>query len=117
MKLSSNVVGNSNDEINFLHKLLLTHTQVSKLCKTFANSSLANIKFSKAQLHKIGQSRRYLGRLLGPLLKTELSLMKNALKPSAKNVLIPLGLTAGASATDATIYKKFLDLQDNINNL
>ena len=68
-------------------------------------------------MHKIGQSRGYLGRHLGPLLKTEVSLMKNALKLSAKNVLIPLGLTAGASATDATIYKKCLDLQDNINNL
>ena len=41
------------------------------------------------------------GRLLGPLLKTELPLMKNVIQPPAKSVLIPLGLTAAASATDA----------------
>ena len=38
---------NSNDEINFQHKLLLTNTQVSKICKAFANGS-ANMKFAKA---------------------------------------------------------------------
>ena len=53
-------------------------------------------------MHKIGQSGGLLGRLLGPLLKTGLSLMKNVLKLVAKSVLIPLGLTA-ASATDAAI--------------
>ena len=101
MKLLSNVAGDSNDETNFPHKLLLTNTQVSKLRKAFAN-----IKLSKTQLHKIGQSGRFLGRLLGPLLKTGLTLMKNALKPLAKSVLIPLGLTVAASAADAAIYKK-----------
>ena len=54
LKLSSNVVGDSNDEKNFPHKLLLTNTQVSMLCKAFANCSSANIKLSKPQLHKIG---------------------------------------------------------------
>ena len=43
--------------------------------------------------------------LLGPLLKTELPLIKNVIKPLAKSVLIPLGLTAAASA-DARIHKK-----------
>ena len=62
-------------------------------------------------MHKIGQSGGFLGRLLGPLLKTGLPLMKNVLKPLAKSVLIPLGLTAPAYATDATIHKKFLDLE------
>ena len=42
LKLSSDVVGNSNDENNFLHKLLLTNTQVSKLRKAYANNSSAN---------------------------------------------------------------------------
>ena len=42
LKLSSNTVGDSNDEINFLYKLLLTNTQVSKLCKAFGNGSSAN---------------------------------------------------------------------------
>ena len=106
MKLTSYVVGDSSDENSFPHKLLLTNTQVSMLRKTFANNSSDNIKLSKTQLHKIRQSRGFLGRLLGPLLKIELSLMKNVLKPLAKSVLIPLGLTAVASATDAAIHKK-----------
>ena len=45
LKLLSNIVGDSNDENNFPHKLLLT--QVSKLCKAFANGSSANMKLSK----------------------------------------------------------------------
>ena len=110
LNLSSNLLGSSNDETNFLHKLLLTNTQVSKICKAFSSNSSANIKLSKTQLHKIGQSGRFLGRLLGPLLKTGLRLMKNVLKPLAKSVLIPLGLTAAASATDAAIHKKCSDL-------
>ena len=72
LKISSNVVGDSNDENNFLHKLLLTNTQVSRLCKAFANNSSANIKLSKTQLHKIGPSGEFLGRLLGLLLNTGL---------------------------------------------
>ena len=54
LKISSNVVGDSNDENNFLHKLISTNTQVSKLRKAFSNNSSDNIKSSKTQLHKIG---------------------------------------------------------------
>ena len=67
--MSLNVVGDSSDENDFPHKLLLTNTQVSKLCKVFANGSSANIKLSKTQLHKTGQSGGFVGRLLEPLLK------------------------------------------------
>ena len=56
-------------------------------------------------MHKIEQSGGFLGRLLGPLLKTRLHLIGNVLKPVAKSVLVLLGLTA-ASATDAAIHKK-----------
>ena len=52
-----------------------------------------------------------LGRLSRPLLKTGLPLMKNVLKPWAKSVLIPLGLTAAVSATDAAIHQKMLGLE------
>ena len=52
LKLSSNVVCDSNGENNFSHKLLLTNTQVSKLAKAFVNNSSANIKLSKFQSHK-----------------------------------------------------------------
>ena len=44
LKISLNVVGDSNEENNFPHKLLLTNTQVSKLCKAFTNNSSTNIK-------------------------------------------------------------------------
>ena len=119
MKSSSNDVGDSNDENNFPDRLLLTNTQVSKLRKASANGSSANMKLSKTQLHKIGQSGVLLGRLLGvgqsgvllgrllgEFLKTGLPLVGNVLKPLAKSVLIPLGLTAAASAADAAIRKK-----------
>ena len=43
LKRSSNVAGDSNDENNFPHKLLLTNTQTSKLRKVFANSSSTNL--------------------------------------------------------------------------
>ena len=61
------------------------------------------------------QSGGFLGRLLGPLLKTGLPLMKSTIKPLAKNVLIPLGLTAAASAADAGIHKKILGSGHNNN--
>ena len=54
LKISSNVVGDSYDENSFPYNLLLTNTQVLRLCKAFANSSLTNIKLLKTQLHKIG---------------------------------------------------------------
>ena len=106
MKLSSNVVGGSNDGNNFPHKLLLTNTQVSKLREAFVNGFSANIKLSRTQLSKIVQSRRLLGILLGPSLKPGLPLIKNVLKPLAKSALTPLELTASASATDAGIQHK-----------
>ena len=106
MKLLSNVVGDFNNANIFSHIILLTNTQVSKLRRAFANNSSANIKLSKTQLYKIGQSGGFLGRFLGPLLKNGLLLMKNVLKPLAKSILIPLGLTAGASATDAAIDRE-----------
>ena len=83
--------------------LLSSNTQVLKLRKTYANGSSANIKLWKPQLQK--QSGGFLGRLLGPLLKTGLPLIENVPKALAKNYLIPLGLTAAASATDGAIHK------------
>ena len=55
LNLSSNMIGNSNDEYNFPHKLVLTNTQVSRLRKASANNSPTNIKSSKSHLYKIGQ--------------------------------------------------------------
>ena len=64
------------------------------------------MKLSKFQLHKKRQSRGFLGRILGQLIKTGLPLIRNVLKPLAKSALIPLGLTAAGSATNAAIHKK-----------
>ena len=74
--------------------------------KALENNSSTDIKLSKIQLSIMIQSGKILGRLLGPLLKTGLSLMKNGIKPLAKSVSIPLGLTAAASAADTGIHKK-----------
>ena len=54
------------------------------------------------------QSGGFLGRILGPLLKTGLHLMKNVIQPLAKGLLIALGLTAAVSVADAGIHKKML---------
>ena len=108
LRLSPNMIGDSNDEANFPHELLLTDRQISSMRKAFSNDSSANIKLSKTQLSNMIQSGGFLGRLLGPLLKNGLPLISNVIKPLAKNVLIPLGLTAAASTADAGIHKKIL---------
>ena len=74
------MIGSSNDKTNFPHKLLLTNTQVSKICKVFANGSLANEKFSKTQLSKMIQSRGILGELLVAIPHAMFLARKKALK-------------------------------------
>ena len=110
LRLSSNMIGVSDDKINFPHELSLTNGQVSNIRNAFANYLSTDIKLSKAQISKMIKSGGFLGRLLDLLLKTGLPLIKNAIKPLAKIVLIPLGLTAAASAADAGILKKIYDL-------
>ena len=106
LRLSSNMIGDN--ETNFPLKLLLTNRQVLNLRKAFANHLSADIKLSKTQLSKMIQSAGFLSRLLGPLLKTGLPLIKNVTKPLAKLVLIPLGLTTAASVAHAGIHNKIL---------
>ena len=108
LKLSSNMICNSGDNTNFPHELLVTNRQVSSLQKAFAKNTSTDIKLSKTQLSKMIQSGGFLGRLLGPLLKTGLALIKSLIKPLAKSVLVLLQLTAAASAADAGIHKKNL---------
>ena len=113
IRLSLNMIGDSNNKGNFPHGLLLTNRQVSSICKAFANNSSVDIKFSKTQLSKMIQAGGFLGKLLGPLLKTGLPLMKSVITPLAKSVFIPLGLTAAALAADAGIHKKILGSGNN----
>ena len=110
LRLSSNMVGNSNDNTNFPHELLLTN-------RAFANHLSTDIKLSKTQLSKMIQSGEFLCKLLGPLLKAGLPLIKSVIKPLAKSVLIPLGLTAPASAADPGIHKKILGSGHNNTTL
>ena len=103
---SSNMIDNSDDENNFPHKLLLTNRQVANLRNAFANYLSINIKLSKTHLSRIMKLGGFLGRLLGPLLKTGLPLMRSVIQPLAKSVLILLGLTAATSDADAVMHKK-----------
>ena len=83
------MTGNSNDETNFPHELILTNGPVANLRQAFANNSSNDIKLSIIQLLNMIQWGGFVGRLLGPLLKKELPLRKNVIKPLAKSVLIP----------------------------
>ena len=96
------------NENNLPHELSLTTRQKTKIRNTFNNNMSTDLNFSKAQINKIIQSGRFLSKLLGPLLKTGLPLIKNVIKPLTKSFLIPLGLTAAASAADSGIHKKIL---------
>ena len=74
---------------NLPHELLLTTRQTTKLRNAIENNMATDIKLSKAQISKIIQSRGFSGKLLGPLLKAGLPLLKSVIKP-----LGVLGLTA-----------------------
>ena len=81
IRLSPSMISDSKNKTNFPHELLLTSRQVSSIPKAFTNNSSVEIKFSKAQLSKIIQSGGFLGKLLGPLLKTGLPLLKSVITP------------------------------------
>ena len=102
------------NENNLPHELLLTIRQTTKVRNAIENNMSTDIKLSKAQISKIIQSAGFLGKLLGPLIKTGLPLIKIIIKPLTKSILIPLGLTAAASAADAGIQKKYLVLEQQL---
>ena len=99
------MIGNSDHETNFQHKLLLRNRPVANLRKAFANHTSTNIKLSKTQLSKMIQLGRFLGSLSGPLLKTGLPLLKSVIKP-----LGLLGLTAAKSAICAGVQKRYMEV-------
>ena len=100
-KLKSAVKNKQGKTNNLRHELLLTTRQTTKLRNAIENNMSTNIKLSKAQISKIIQSGRFLGKLLGPLLKTELPLLKSVLK-----LLGLLDLTAVSSTIDAGVQKE-----------
>ena len=99
LRISSNMVSNSNDNTNFPYELLSTNRQVANIRKTFTKNTSNDIKLSKTQLSKMIQSGEFLGNLLGKLAGP---LMKVAM-PLAKNVLAPLGTSAAMSAINGSI--------------
>ena len=117
LRISSNMAGNSNDNTNFPNELLLTNRQVANIRQNFTKNTSTGIKLSKTQLSKMMQSGGFLSKLLGLLLKTGLPLIKNVIRPLVKSVLIPLGLTAAASAADAGVHKKILGSGHNNTTL
>ena len=86
---------------NVSHELLLTTRQTTKLGNAIENNLQTDIKLSKDQISEIIQSGGFLGKIIGPLLKTVLPLLKLVIKP-----LGLLGLTASSSAIDAGVQKK-----------
>ena len=86
---------------NLPHELLLTTRQTTKLRNTIENNMSIDIKLPKAQISKIIQSGGFLGKLLGPLLKTRLPLLKSVIKPHGL-----FCLATASSAIDAGVQKK-----------
>ena len=85
------------------HKLLLTTRQKTKLRNAFNNNISTDLKLSKAQISKVIQSGGFLGRLLGQLLKTGLTLIKSVIKPLVIIILI--------------IFKCFNSLRNNCSSI
>ena len=85
LRLSSNMIGNSDNETNFTHTLFLTNRQVANIREAFARNATIDIKLSKTQLSEMIQSGGSLGRPLGLLLRRGLPLMETAIQPLAKS--------------------------------
>ena len=86
---------------NLPDELLLTTRQTTKLRNAIINNLESNIKLNKAQISKIIQSGGFLDKIIGPLLKSRLPLLKSVIKP-----LGLLSFTAASSAIDAGVQKK-----------
>ena len=117
LTLSSNMIGRFNDESNFQDKLLLTNRQVGNLRKAFTNDLSTANDLSKTQLSKMIHWGGLLERLLSPLLKTGLPLMKNEIKALDKSVSTPVGWSSAVSAADAGIHKRALGSGTKITTL
>ena len=67
------------NETNCFHNLLFTDRQVSMICKTFAKNLSMNVNLPKSHISKMIHSNRFLGRLISPVMKIGLPLMRNLL--------------------------------------
>ena len=82
---------------------MLTNNEIKDVTKVIR--SLRRILLKGTTRKIISQEGGFLN-FLGPLMTAGMPLLKNVVTPLAKSFLIPLGLTAAASATDAAIQKK-----------
>ena len=103
LRLSSNMIGYSDDETNFCHKLFLTNKQVVNFLQIIHQLILSYQKFNYLRWYN---QLDFLVDFLVHYLKKSLLRMNNVIKPLVKSVLILLGLTAAASTADAGIHKK-----------
>ena len=101
------MIRNSNDETNFPRKLLLTNTQVSKICKAFANSSSANMKLLSKMIHS------------GEILADLIAAIPHVMFLTGKEILtkcISLEPKLAAKATEYYIYKRINELNKKLTS-
>ena len=110
LRLLSNMIGISNNETNFSHKLLLTNRQILSLRKAFNNHTSADIKFSKTQLTKMQKGGFF--RFLASLLKSGLPLLKSVIKP-----LGMLGLTENKNILGSGNHTTSIISNDDMQDL
>ena len=94
------------------NELLLTTRQTTKLRNAIENNFQTDIKLPKAQIYKIIQSGGFVGKILGPLLKTKLPLLKSVIIP-----LGLLGLTAASSAIDGSRTTTLVISNEEMNGI
>ena len=96
------MISNTANEVNFLHKSVLTNGKIPSLCKTFTYNLSANMKLSTTHFSKKIHVGEFPGINIGTLMKAGLPLIKNIIKPLAKSLPVPLRLTAAAPPPDAS---------------
>ena len=102
------MISNTTNEVNFLHKSVLTNGKIESFCKTFTYDLSANMKLSKKHFSKKIHVGEFPGTNIGTLMKAGLPLIKNIIKPLAKSLPVPLRLTAAAPPPDASFLQIIL---------
>ena len=102
------MISNTGNEVNFLHKSVLTNGKIPSLCKTFTYNLSANMKLSTTHFSKKIHVGEFPGINIGALMKAGLPLIKNIIKPLAKSLPVPLRLTAAAPPPDASFLQIIL---------
>ena len=102
------MISNTANEVNFLHKSVLTNGKIPSLCKTFTYNLSANMKLSTTHFSKKIHVGEFPGINIGALMKAGLPLIKNIIKPLAKSLPVPLRLTAAAPPPDASFLQIIL---------